>query len=91
LVTIVYENHIPKLYVDGVLVKTGKASSVANVRPSNGNDINNGFGNYSSSGIGNGFSPSGTPPIPQFNGSIDEFRIYNRALTQTEISYLASH
>ena len=91
LVTIVYENHIPKLYVDGALVKTGKASSIANVRPSNGNDINNGFGNYSSSGIGNGFSPSGTPPIPQFNGSIDEFRIYNRALTQTEISYLASH
>jgi uncharacterized protein YoxC len=91
LITIVYENHIPKLYIDGVLVKTGRATSIVNVRPSNGNDINNGYGNYNNSGIGNGFSPSGTPPVPQFNGSIDEFRIYNRALTQTEISYLASH
>jgi hypothetical protein len=89
LITIVYENHIPKLYVDGVLAKTGKASAILNVRPSNGNDLNNGFGDYSSSGIGRAFSPSGNSA--QFNGIIDEFRIYNRALTQSEITYLANN
>jgi hypothetical protein len=91
LITLVYINHIPKLYVDGVFVKNGLGTNILNVRPSNGNDYNNGYGGYSTSGFGRGFSPSGTPPIPQFNGSIDEFRIYNRALTQSEITYLATH
>lgn len=91
LITLVYENHIPKLYIDGILVKNGKATTILNVRPSNGNDINNGYGNYNTSGFGRGFSPTGTPPIPQFNGSIDEFRIYNRALDQDEITFLSKN
>jgi hypothetical protein len=91
LVTIVYVNHIPKLYLDGILVKTGKATSILNVRPSNGNDINNGYANYSTSGFGRGFTPTGMPTLAQFNGSIDEYRIYNRALTQSEITYLANN
>jgi uncharacterized protein (TIGR02145 family) len=34
----------------------------------------------------------GTPTIVQaFNGKLDDIRIYNRALTQEEISYLAGH
>jgi uncharacterized protein (TIGR02145 family) len=34
----------------------------------------------------------GTPSIVQaFNGKIDDIRIYNRALTQAEITYLATH
>ncbi len=88
-ITVVYENHIPKLYIDGVFVKVGKASAIMNVRPSNGTDINNGFGDYSTSGFGRAFSPSGT--LAQFNGSIDDFRIYNRALTQSEITYLSKN
>jgi hypothetical protein len=84
----VYEDHLPKLYINGVLVKTGKVSSILNVRPSNGYD-GNVFGDYSSSGFGRAFSPTGTP-FAQFNGSIDDFRIYNRVLTQSEIKYLAN-
>lgn len=89
LITLIYENHIPMLYIDGVLVKTGKVSGILNVRPSNGTDINNGFANYSTSGLGRAFSPAGAPA--QFNGAIDDFRVYNRVLTQSEINYLANN
>ena len=40
--------------------------------------------------IGNTMSATAWPNSPEtFNGDIDEIRIYNRALTQAEIAYLA--
>ncbi len=84
-IILVYSSHVPRLYVDRVLVKTGLISSIQNIRPSNGFDII-----YPNSGFGNSFTPNGTP-TGQFVGSFDDIRIYNRALTQEEITYLATH
>lgn len=83
-VLIVYSNKTPSLYVDGVLKKTGLKSIYANVHPSNGFDSW-----YLMSGFGRSFAPAGV--VGQFVGSFDDFRIYNRALTQAEITYLANN
>ncbi len=92
-ITLVYESHMPKLYLDGALVSTGLVSSIPNIHPSNGRD-NTTHANYSRSGFGAGFSPtvgvgwtaSGLPT--QFIGKFDDIAIYNRALTSTEILQL---
>lgn len=84
-VAIVYNNRVPSLYLDGVLVKTGLMSNRQNVRPSNGFDSQ-----YGSSGFGRSFSPNGSE-IGQFKGSFDEIRIYNRVLSSSEIKFLATH
>jgi len=84
-IVLVYNSHIPSLYLDGILVRTGLKSSITNIRPSNGFDSI-----YPSSGFGSSFSPNGTPTA-QFNGSFDDIRIYNRSLTADEIKYLATH
>jgi hypothetical protein len=85
LITIVYDNHIPKLYVDGVFIKSGIVSGYKNIRPSNGSDATQ----YEYSGFGRAFSGKHTKsPSPQFEGLIDDFKIYNRVLSQSEISWL---
>ena len=84
-ITIVYDNHIPSLYLDGKLVRVGLATKIQNVRPSNGY-----CAFYSNSGFGMSFSPNGSP-TGQFVGQFDDVRIYNRVLTQQEITYLSTH
>jgi hypothetical protein len=83
--TLIYDNHKPRLYVNGALVKEGQVSAIRNVRPSNGYD-----GVYNTSGFGNNFRPTGSPQ-GQFSGKFDEIRIYNRVLTQEEIAFLANN
>lgn len=84
-IVLVYNKHVPSLFVDGYLVKTGLVSNIQNVRPSNGFDSY-----YPSSGFGRSFSPTGSPNA-QYTGSFDDISIYNRVLTQAEINYLAAH
>jgi hypothetical protein len=67
-----------KIYVNGVLNATGAPSTTAPVYSFPAR-----FGTM----FFNGFSP---PQYNGHNGKIDEFRIYNRALTATEILILAS-
>jgi hypothetical protein len=81
---IVYQNKVPSLYVDGVLKKVGLMSIYPAVHPSNGFDSQ-----YLLSGFGRSFAPAGN--LGQFNGSFDEIRIYNRALNQSEITFLANN
>ena len=81
---IVYENKRPSLYIDGNFIKQGLMSIYPNVHPSNGFDSQ-----YLLSGFGRSFAPAGN--LGQFNGSFDEIRIYNRVLTQEEITYLANN
>ncbi len=83
-VLVLYSNKTPTLFVDGVLKKTGLMSIYPNVHPSNGFDSW-----YLLSGFGRSFAPAGV--VGQFVGSFDEIRIYNRALTQEEITYLANN
>lgn len=86
LAVIVYENHIPKLYLNGDLVATGETTAIKNVRPSNGNDYTT-MANYSTSGFGSTFSP-GAPEAARFTGKMDDIGIWNRALSLEEIKYL---
>jgi len=67
-----------KIYYNGLLVST---------IPANGMTMNvNG-----QSGISIGMSIQANGHWHPFNGKIDDVRIYNRALTQSEITYLATH
>ncbi|MFN5479335.1 MAG: LamG domain-containing protein [Chitinophagaceae bacterium] len=83
-ILIQYENKTPSLFIDGEFKKRGLTSIYPNVHPSNGF-----CSHYSLSGFGRSFAPQGN--IGQFIGSFDDIRIYNRALTQSEITYLATH
>jgi fibronectin type 3 domain-containing protein len=62
-----------KMYVDGVAVGTNSSMTI---KPS---DLGNTWGNYIGKSQFND---------PYLNGSVDDFRIYNRALSATEISTL---
>jgi len=84
-IILIYNSHLPTLYVDGILVRTGLISGIQNIRPSSGFDIV-----YPNSGFGNSFTPNGTP-MGQYKGNFDDIRIYNRALSASEVAYLASH
>ena len=76
---LVYEQHQPKLYMNGSLVAFGLVSSIQNVHPSSG------FCSvYAQSGFGRSFSPNGTP-VGNYNGSFDDIAIWNRVLTPQEI------
>ncbi len=81
-IVVVYNQHIPKLYLDGILVATGLQSNIPNVRPGNGFDSW-----YGQSGFGSSFNPNGNP-IGQYKGNFDDIGIWNRALTQEEITNL---
>lgn len=83
-ILIQYENKTPSLFIDGGFKKRGLTSIYPNVHPSNGY-----CAHYSLSGFGRSFAPQGN--IGQFTGSFDDIRIYDRALTQSEITYLATH
>ena len=86
-VVLVYENHLPKLYVNGSLVATGLNSGRKFSRPSNGNDFTT-YADYSKSGFGSTFYPSDTNNSSRFIGKVDDIDIWNRALTPEEIKYL---
>ncbi len=82
-ITVVYKDHVPSLYLNGIFVAKGMASAIQNVRPSNG------FCSwYKESGFGRSFSPNGTTGGNQFNGSYDEIMIYNRPLSDSEVLQL---
>jgi gliding motility-associated-like protein len=86
-VAIVYDNHLPKLYIDGKFIKSGLVTPYI-VHPSFGCDsfLINGRYAYITSGFGKGFNPSGaTVPSNNFKGAIDDIKIYNRALADAEI------
>jgi hypothetical protein len=73
-------NSVVKLYINGVLSIT-KPTSGTLINPDNINDLF--FGVY---------QPNGAPSGPEFlTGKIDHIRIYNRALSASEIAYLAIH
>ncbi len=89
-VAVVYDNHLPKLYVDGNFIKNGLETPYI-VHPSMACDSFHTKGTYPyiTCGFGKGFHP-GTVSVPfnNFKGDIDDIKIYNRALTQDEISEL---
>ena len=64
-----------KLYINGILQSTSQSSTVCNINTIN--DINMVFG---SSRLFN--------PVQYFNGKIDDIGIWNRALTQEEVTQL---
>lgn len=89
-VTIVYENHLPRLYIDGQFIKNGLVTPYT-VHPSFGCDSFFVSPNYPyiTCGFGKGFNPSVVGvPVVNFKGSIDDIKIYNRALTPAEITEL---
>ena len=91
-VAIVYDNHTPKLYIDGNFIKNGLVTPYI-VHPSMACDsfYNAGTYPYLGTGFGKGFNPSViSVPFNNFKGVIDDIKIYNRALTQNEISELYS-
>ena len=65
-ITVVYQNKQPKLYINGVAVRTGLTSkqSAVHLTP---DYIGGGFYGY-------------------YGGSVDDLRVYNRALTDNEIT-----
>jgi hypothetical protein len=67
---------IGKLYLDGNLVSTGNSSSISKL-------------NYEGSNLTIGNINGGR--CDWFGGKIDDLRLYNRALTPSEITYLATH
>ncbi len=89
---VVFENSLGTIYIDGNLVLTnsswsaqggGLLSSTQTETVCNfAQDANSSrFGARTASGSLQGF----------LKGAIDDFRIYNRSLTQSEITYLATH
>lgn len=71
----VYENDVMRIYIDGVLVAgpTNHVYSTPNITSATGNFL---IGRYG-------------PTFGQyFNGAIDDARVYNRALSQAEITQL---
>jgi len=74
-ITAVYNGNNRYIYVDDILV---------------GSDIKSGNMNVTNNLYGSIGSTSGSLE-EFFNGNIDDLRFYNRALKQTEITYLATH
>lgn len=89
-IAVVYDNHLPKLYVDGNFIKNGLITPYI-VHPSLACDsfYNAGTYPYLTTGFGKGFNPSAVSvPFNNFKGAIDDIKIYNRALTQSEVTEL---
>jgi hypothetical protein len=78
-VVLVYDQHVPKLFIDGNLVATGLQSNIQSVHPSSGFCTV-----YNQSGFGSSFTPNGNP-IGNFKGKFDDIGIWNRPLTNQEI------
>ncbi len=71
-----YDGAVMTLYLDGVSIRTGISKS--------GRIFSN-----SANGLYIGRILNAAPGIPDFNGTIDDVRIYRRALSQGEVSALA--
>lgn len=74
-ITAIYENKVPKLYINGVFAKTGTVSTKPNVYLSD-------FAQGSSAGIGG--NPGGS--FGGFQGDLAMFVSYDRVLSATEIA-----
>lgn len=74
------ESNVFHLYLDGALVATGDGAPLYGA--TNGSHIG---GNYSATSFHDG-NATGTA---YFNGQADDFRVYNRALTSSEVQILA--
>jgi hypothetical protein len=94
---IVYNNTDCKMYLNGSLITT-----VMQTSDQSGNKLTDtmaGFVEFGQNASGNSASTNtfgashsvSTGYVTFLKGKLDEFRIYDRLLTQTEISYLASH
>lgn len=70
-ITVVFENKRPRLYINGVLVRTGLTSRQGIVHSTPGY-IGGGFYGY-------------------YGGNLDDIRVYNRALSPTEIQTVAGN
>lgn len=86
-VCVVYSNQVPRLYLDGQLVATGPKSPRV-VRPSSG--LHNPHSQAAVGGFG-GFGNTDNPDSNWFQGSLDEIRIYNRALSEAEVQQLYTY
>ena len=73
--TIVANNTIYTFYIDGILTYTHNPISLPT------NQLADVYFGGTPVGAGGGY----------FSGSLDDIRIYNRALTQSEVTYLATH
>ena len=83
LVTIVYKENTPNLYVNGFFVKSFNSGD-RTVYASLGYDITS-RADYSKSGFGSGFYPRHNQ---NFNGVIDDIIVWNRVLSEQEIQNL---
>lgn len=89
-VAVVYDNHLPKLYVDGNFIQNGLITPYT-VHPSLACDsfYQAGIYPYLTAGFGKGFDPNTiSVPFNNFKGVIDDIKVFNRALTQNEITEL---
>jgi hypothetical protein len=78
-IVLIYNQHIPYLYLDGLMVATGLQSNIEFVHPGSGF-----CSTYPESGFGNSFTPNGSP-IGNYKGDFDEIGIWDRPLTVCEI------
>ena len=72
LVTVVYSGKTPKLYLDDKLKRTGKTSTMQFVHP--GNSL--------------GYQAPGGADYGHYAGGLDEFKVWNRALSGSEVNAL---
>jgi hypothetical protein len=81
MITISYDGNLLKWYFNGVFHSQVQINSLSNLFSSNTPIYVGCFSDGNSPESALGF----------FNGQIDDIRIYNRALSQSEITYLATH
>jgi hypothetical protein len=81
-VILVYDQHIPKLYLNGSLVAIGLQSPIESLHPGSGY-----CSIYQESGFGTSFNPNGNP-IGNYKGDFDDIGIWNRALSPEEVQQL---
>ena len=85
-ICVVYLDRRPAIYINGKVAYEGAASTYDIVRPSNGyGPLNTALFAFQEGGIGGGKS-NGNLEI--FKGSLDEYRVYNRALSNAEVKAL---
>ncbi len=73
-IAVVYRDRVPSLFINGRMVRTGHPSSMRYVHPSAGRTADR----YVYGGIGGG-------PFGYFAGMIDDFRVWDRARSASEI------
>ena len=91
-VVVVFKNSIGQIYLNGSLIKTNLSWSAQGgilISTTNIGSVCNFMQHANSSKFGSRVTSGSTGNF--FNGKLDEFRVYNRALSQEEITYLATH